>query len=579
MRSCRAALLVAFLGGCVGSIDGIGPAGPVGPGSPGTRGPGAGPPVNGVMPGQPGQPGQPGGSTLPPGMTTPSSNGLPAVAGPGRLRRLTRTQFESSLRDLLGGDVPIGEVERDTERDGFAAVGASYAALSQRTIEQYDATIGKALAPVFGDPARWRPLAGCTPSGPTDRACLSRFVTGFGRRAWRRPLTAAEVERYTTLAVDAGRALGDVAKGLEQVASALLLTPNFLYRVELGAPDPARPGRYRYSGWEMASRLSYLLWDTTPDDALLAAAESGALDRPEGIRSETQRLLGSPRARAGLAAFATQLMGLHELENTPKDDARYTPGLRAAMHGEVQRLFERLVEPGRSVLDLFDSTQTFANAELARLYGAAGPAGAALEAVELPAGGPRAGLLGTAAFLSLHSEQDGTSPTARGVFVREKLMCQVVVEPPDDVDTTLPNPPPGVVWTRRERLEQHRKLPACAACHAFFDPIGYAFERFDWVGGLRDRDNGKPIDTSGEIDGLAFADARGLAAHLRNLPAVQQCLMENLFRVAFGHAPTDADRPIVTGYLDAFAGVKHAWPALLAELAVSEGFRSVTQAP
>ena len=512
-------------------------------------------------------------------MTSPPGATPPLVAGPGRLRRLTRTQFESSLRDMLGADVPIGEVERDTERDGFAAVGASYAALSERAIEQYDAAIGKALAPVFADPARWKTLAGCTPSGPTDRPCLSRFVTSFGRRAWRRPLTAAEVERYTTLAVGAGNALGDVAKGLEQAASGLLVSPSFLYRVELGAPDPAAPGRYRYSGWEMASRLSYLLWDTTPDDALLAAAESGALDRPEGIRGEARRLLGSPRARAGLAAFATQLMGLHELDNTPKNDARYTAGLRAAMHGEVSRLFERLVEPGRSVLDLFDSTGTFANAELARLYGATGPAGAALEPVELPAGGPRAGLLGTAAFLALHSEQDGTSPTARGVFVREKLLCQVVVEPPDDVDTTLPNPPAGVVWTRRERLEQHRKLPACAACHAIFDPIGYAFERFDWVGGLRDRDNGKPIDTSGEIDGLAFADARGLAAHLRNMPGVHQCLMENLFRVAFGHAPTDSERPIITDLLADFAGVKHEWPALMVELAVSDGFRSVTQAP
>jgi hypothetical protein len=135
------------------------------------------------------------------------------------------------------------------------------------------------------------------------------------------------------------------------------------------------------------------------------------------------------------------------------------------------------------------------------------------------------------------------------------------------------------MWTRRERLEQHRKLPACAACHATFDPIGYAFERFDWIGALRERDNGKPIDTSGQVDGLSFADARGLAAHLRNMPAVQHCLMENLFRVAFGHAPTDAVAPLVTDYQDTFARVNHRWPDLLAELAASDTFRTVLPAP
>jgi hypothetical protein len=398
---------VLVLGGCVGSVDGgtaptsIGPSGTGGASSTPMGGPNRPPGAGGAGAGSGGGAGGAG-----------SPGGMPPAfeSGPGRLRRLTRAQFESSLRDLLGADVPIGEVERDTERDGFAAVGASYAAVSGRAAEQYEAAIDKALGHVFADPARWTQRIGCRPSSPDDRACLEQLVAGFGRRAWRRPLSAAEIQRYATLAGNAARTLGDVGQGVMHAVSGLLASPNFIYRVELGAPDPAAPARHRYSAWEMASRLSYLIWDTTPDEALLAAAESGALDRPDGIRAQAQRLLASPRARAGLGAFAAQVTGLGDLENTPKNDPRYTPTLRAAMQAEVLRVYERLLEPGQSALDLLDSTRTFANAELARLYGIAGPAGAELEPVELPAAGPRAGVLGTAAFLTLNSEQDGTSP-------------------------------------------------------------------------------------------------------------------------------------------------------------------------
>jgi hypothetical protein len=502
----------------------------------------------------------------------------PAVAGAGRLRLLTRAQLESSLHDLLG-EVDVAATEADTIAGGFASIGATYAAISPHGVEQHEAAVMAALAPLFADPARRMGLLGCAPQGLEDQACVRRFVTDFGRRAWRRPLVAAEIDRYARLALGAGKTLGDLGAGLMHATSALLASPNFLYRVELGQPDAAG-GRARYTGWEMASRLSYFLWNTTPDVELLAAAEAGKLTTPEGIRAQVMRLLGSPRARAGFADnFARELVGLDTLAETPKNDDRFTPTLKDAMGAEVIRLFESRLEAGADLLELFDGAGTFVNAELAAIYGITGVSGAALVPARLPAGIPRAGLLGTAAFLSLNSKQDATSPTARGKFVRENILCEEVPDPPDNVDTTLKDPPAGQKLTLREHMELHRSNPVCAACHALIDPLGYAFENFDWVGAYRDKDNGKPVDASGTLEGTSFANARELAGALRKLPRTQDCLLRNVFRYAVGHGETNGDQAELATWKSHFEASGHQLVPFLAAVAAGEGFRTVSPAP
>jgi hypothetical protein len=378
----------------------------------------------------------------------------------------------------------------------------------------------------------------------------------------------------------AAATLKDVNAALMHVTSALLASPNFLYRVELGQPDPAVPGRYRYSGWEMASRLSFFFWSTTPDAELLAAAEAGKLVTPEGVKAQVMRLLGSPRARAGFAdTFGRELVGLDALADTPKNDMRYTPTLKAAMTAEVTRLFESRLDAGADLLDLLDTTSVSVNAELAAIYGITGITGTAMVPAQLPPAIPRAGLLGTAAFLTLQSKQDATTPTARGKFVRENLLCEEVPDPPDNLDTSLKDPPAGVKLTFREHLDMHRTNPVCASCHALMDPLGYAFETFDWLGAYRDKDNGKAIDTTGTIGGTAFANARELAVALKKMPQAQDCLLRNIFRYASGHKETPSDGAELGIWKKAFDTSNHQLVSFLAEIAAGDGFRTVSPAP
>src|SRR6185436_4851699 len=396
-------------------------------------------------------------------------------------------------------------------------------------------------------------------------------------RAWRRPLTASEIDRYAQLALGAAATLGDVGVALLHTTSALLASPNFLYRVELGQPDGS--GHHRYTGWEMASRLSYFLWNTTPDVELLAAAEAGKLVTPEGVRAQVARLLGSPRARGLASSFGRELGGLDELADTPKNDLRFTATLKEAMRAEVIHLFESRLEPGADALDLYDGTGAFVNAELAAIYGIGGVTGTSPVAAALPAAIPRAGLLGTAAFLTRQSKQDATSPTARGKFVRERVLCEEVPDPPASLDTPLKDPPPGARLTLREHMEMHRSKPVCASCHALIDPLGYAFESFDWVGAYRDKDNGKPIDSSGTLEGASFANAREFAAILCKLPKTQDCLLRNVFRYASGHKETAGDEAELAFWKKSFEGNGHRLVPFLTEIAASDGFRAVSPAP
>ena len=571
---CAAAVLAA--GGCTGTgiiLDD--------PNGGGNAGGGAGAAASPGGAGDPGGQGQSNGSGAP-GGSTPGGGSVPgaAASGPGRLRRLTRAQFVNTLRDLLpgGATVALGDLEPDDQREGFASIGASYAATSPNGVEKYETAARAALDAVFADPARRASLFGCTPAAADDD-CARSFITGFGRRTWRRPLSSTEVERYLRLSRTVGTSFGDPIKGLQHAALGLLTSPNFLYRVEIG--EAAGTGSYRYNGWELASRLSYLLWNTTPDAELLTAAESGSLggsNGAAGLRQQVARLLASDRAKSGISTFASELFALDDIAMVPKDDERATPALRDAMAAEIRRMFESRLDPEADMLELFDSNKVFVNADLAKIYGLSGITGSDLQPATLPAG-PRAGLLGTAGFLTLHSKDQATSPTSRGLFVREGILCTKVPDPPDGVDTTIKDPPAGVVMTRRELLEGHRSNPMCATCHAVFDPIGYAFESFDWVGAARDQDMGKPVDTSGEIDGQRFGNARELGAILRKLPATSQCLVRNFFRFASGHSETPADQASLDAWQAEFGQSGNKLVPFLAALASSDAFRLVSAAP
>jgi hypothetical protein len=451
------------------------------------------------------------------------------------MRRLTSEEFSRSLRDLVGGSITVS-VEPDTRVDGFFKVGASRTAVSPLGTELYYKAAYQAIDAIWSDATKRAAWIDCDPTA--GATCARQVIARFGRRAWRRPLTSEELDRYANLAVKTGDMLADRSIGLQNAMAGLLQSPNFLYRLELGEADPTTPGRLRYADHEIATRLSYFLLDSLPDEPLLAAADRGELASIDAIRSQARRLVDSPAGRESIRGFARDLFNLAAVDTVPKDPMLYpefTPALRASMREEFERMWETagFAAPG-GLLDVFTTRSTFVDDGLAAVYGLAPPGKGMMVAATLPDSGARAGILGTGAFLSVRAKISETTPTLRGRFVREVLMCQKVPDPPPNVNTNIEPPPPGVMLTKRQQLEQHRSSPSCAACHSLMDTIGLTMENFDAIGRYRDTDRGLPIDASGTLDGVAVSGPRELEQRLHESPAVHGCMMRNLFRYAMG---------------------------------------------
>lgn len=500
------------------------------------------------------------------------------VAGPVVLPRLTATQYRNSLEALLGPGLPPVSVEPDTNPYLFYSIGAASTTLSELGAGQYETAADTVTHFVFDDPARRGVVVGCEPASPGD-TCVSQFLTRFGRRAFRRPLSTDEHARWLKIAVDLAQP--GAWEGLRTAVAGMLQSPHFLYRVDVGTPDPDDPDRLRYTGDEIASRLSFLLWDSMPDDALFAAADRGDLGHEGGIRVEAERLLADARARTAVQSFFAQHLDLGRLAGVTRDPAAYpmfSATMPVSMRAEVELLVDDVVfRDGGDVRRIFSTRRTFVNSELAALYGvaAAGATPIAFVPVELPDDGPRAGLLTLGAFLTMNAKQTQTSPTARGKYIRERVLCQAVPAPPDDVNTDI-DPPTDPGETMREKLEQHRSNPACAGCHAFIDPPGLLFESFDPAGAYRELENGVPVDASGDLDGVPLANARALADRLADEPLVGRCMVTQLFRHAQGRLET-ADEAATIDDLDArFTEADYRFLDLVLALVMHDGFRSAS---
>ena len=504
------------------------------------------------------------------------SDDQPAVFEPAApvLPRLTESQYRNVLADLFGASIPVAPVEADTNPFLFYSIGATSTTLSELGTELYEKSADAVTHYVFGDPGRRAALVGCEPATAGD-ACVRDFLGRFGRRALRRPLASEELERWVGVATTLAQP--DLWEGLRLAVAGLLQSPHFLYRVELGEPDPSAPGRLRLNGWEMASRLSFLLWNTAPDEELLDAAERGDLDEVEGVVLAAERLLADDRASATIQAFFGQYLDLGRLNGVMRDPANYplfTPTMVASMRTEVEMLVGDLVERGADARSLFSTRRTFVNADLAALYGVDAPGADATTfvEVELDASGPRAGLLTFGAFLTMNAHETRTSPTSRGKYVRERVLCSTVPPPPPDVDTTI-EPPGEEPLTLRDQLEEHRKNPTCAACHSFIDPPGFLFENFDSIGAWRTTDNGQPIDSSGDLDGEPLADARDLAELLETDDSVGRCMVTQLYRHALGRVESEGEKPALEELDAQFAEGSYDFRSLLVAFVSHESFR------
>jgi hypothetical protein len=481
------------------------------------------------------------------------------------------------MKDLTGVEVDIAALDADSFDGDFSVIGATTVVTSALGVERYHAAVETAVDAVFADDGKRDSFVGCTPTAADD-PCLKQFVEKLGRRAWRRPLDTVEVDRVMGVAATATTELESPVEGARWATVALLTSPNFLYRPELG--EAAADGM-QLTGYEMASRLAFLLWNTLPDEELLDAAENGALATSDGVLAAVDRLLSMPAGREAASAFAEDYMRLDRVATQPKDAElfpEYGPDLQKGMVHDMRETWAIVAfDDDASVLDVFSTDVVVANAELARLYGLddTGLDSSTFKTFELPGDSPRAGILSKPGFLSQFANQREGSPTLRGKFIREAIMCGHVPAPPGNVALEIPETLGDGPSTKRQRLELHRTEDTCASCHAYMDPLGLPLESFDAIGRYRTTEQGLTIDPSGEFDGAPVANSHELGGVMSSSETVAECIVRKYYSYAVGHEVRKVDTIVVQALTESFETSGYKLGTLIREIIASEAFSTV----
>ncbi len=533
-------------------------------------------PGPGSVPGAPGARPDPSGAPLPGPGSHPLEPDRTSAAcrevdpGPAPLRRLTRTEYDNTVRELLGEDRRLARDFPAEELQGSFDNNAELRSVSDLLGLRYVAAAEEIARTVVGKLAAVLP---CDPVQQGEAVCLERFLEGFGARVWRRPLEAEERDDLKRVFAS-GRA-ATFAEGIDAVVQVMILSPQFTYRLERGVPVPGSR-HARLAPFEMASRLSYLLWGSMPDAPLFEAARRNQLGTRDEVMAQAERMLDDPRAAATVVNFAGQWLQLRDLAEADKDTAVY-PAWKdehlELFRQETERFIE-LIWQGDGKLDtLLTAPFSVVNGELAALYGKKGVTGEGFARVELEPT-QRAGVLTQASFLAAKAGPDQSSPIHRGVFVREQLLCQPLPPPPPEANAMPPQL--DARQTTKERFAAHRADPACASCHGLIDGIGFGFESYDAMGAWRTSENGKPIDAGGELSGTdvdgPFTGAVELGRKLVSSKQVEACLVEQMFNFSFGREKTDADRCTVQTLEGAFARSGRDLRALLRQLVQTDAF-------
>jgi mono/diheme cytochrome c family protein len=430
-----------------------------------------------------------------------------------------------------------------------------------------------------GDTASRRRIFVCYPAATEEELpCAREILTTLVRRAYRRPATQADLDDLLPF-FEQHRAEAGFERGIQKALERLLVSPQFLFRIER-TPEGAMAGRpYPVTDIELASRLSFFLWSSIPDDELLEAAVAGTLNDPAGLERQVRRMLADPRSDALVGTFAAQWLFLGDVERKEPDPLlfrHYDATLRRGFVRETELFLDSVLHSDRSVLDLLDADYTFLNERLAAHYGIPGVHGSHFRRVDLPADSPRRGLLGHGSILTLTSYSTRTSPVLRGKFVLDNLLASPPPPPPPDVPAlTTDGAAPGEVLTIRDAMVQHRANPACASCHAQMDPIGFALEHFDAVGRWRDSDANQAIDASGVLpDGTPLDGAGGLRRVLRERSdRFVEALAERLLMFAIGRNLQYYDRPAVRGIVRQAEESGYTFGALVRGVVESTPFR------
>jgi hypothetical protein len=468
--------------------------------------------------------------------------------------RLSPSQFKLTIADIFGDSIKInGRFEPELREQGLLAIGARIENITDSGLESYD-ELARDIAAQVVDERHRDSNFGCSPRNPLarDDNCARSFFSRVGPLLYRRPLSSQEIDARVEAAAIATGSLHDFYAGVSLSLAEMLISPQFLFRIPQMESDPAHPGQERMSAYYKAAELSYFLWNTTPDEELLQAAKSGALNTSSGLERQVNRLMASPRVADSIRAFFSDMLGFSDFESVSKDPAffpRYTPSIKEeAQEQTLRTIVDHVVARRSDYRDLFTTPHTYLTADLASLYVV--PLVDTTDTSQpqrwvpytYSAGDPRAGILSQASFTALWSPSGRTSPTVRGKALRQNILCERVPPPPGNVsfkfvdDTSNPE-----YKTTRERLTAHRTEPMCAGCHKLTDPLGLALENFDSAGEYRTTENGAPIDASGELSGRPFVGANGLAQAVHDDPAAVDCVARRAFAFETGYLPPAKD--------------------------------------
>ena len=509
---------------------------------------------------------------------------IPWGPQPAAARRLTDPRWRAAAEDLTGvaftGDLPL-----DYDLHGYVTVGAAGVTTSPYDLEVYEAaawTVATAAITgpdsrdaFMGCPVRATPLAAADLDGETlDTGCVRAFVGQLAQQGWRRPPTLDEIDVLEALFVDISELAGPTLAARAAVVS-VLLSPHFLYIVEVGTTDPDARDQRVLSTWEVASRLSFFLTDAPPDAELRALAADGSLLDDDVLTEQAVRLMGTDLGRLALTRFFSETLELGRLATVDKDATLFpedSPELRTAMVAELEALWQRIaIEEDADLRLLLTTEAAYVDPTLAAVYGMSDVGAAGW--VPLPEDQERGGLLGRAGFAALNATAIRTSPTFRGKFVRMRLLCEDIPPPPEGVIASLEGS--TVDGTLRDQLEVHMSDPACLPCHEKMDPLGFGMEHLDALGRWRDTDNGLPVDASGDLDGVRFGDARGLGEAVAADPRFGACLSRQLQRHAFGGLEGPRQEDDVAALSQALSDGGHRLSSLVVALVTSESFRRV----
>jgi hypothetical protein len=433
-----------------------------------------------------------------------------------------------------------------------------------------------------GDTPSRRRIFVCRPAAVDQEAsCARTILQALARRAFRRHVPDDDPSLHTLMGFyEEGRSAGTFDDGVQHALARVLVDPQFVFRMEHVPANLSDGAVYRLTDTEIATRLSFFLWSSIPDDTLLDLAIAGRLSDPAVLQRETRRMLADPKSKALIDNFASQWLHLRELENAEPESEDFDGHLRVSFAREMQMFFERIVGEDRSIIDLLDADYTFVDERLARHYGIPGVKGSFFRRVPLAADDPRRGVLGKGSLLLVTSAANRTSPVQRGQWVLENLLGSPAPNPPPGVETNLDEESDaGTARTLRERMNLHRTQPACASCHSIMDPIGLSLENFDLVGKWRERDEGSPIDATGEmVDGTRLDGPASLRrALLDRSDAFVTVASEKLLTYAVGRVVTASDMPAVRAIVGNAAGNDYRFSSLVVGVVHSEPFQMRTK--